>query len=85
MGEPYEGDGGEADVLSAPLHSPVLSWWGESPAEGEGGGAGGKGGDSGRMEMLRREGSSGELPIDMQRTVGEINPRHYLLHLQSPD
>lgn len=65
-------------MLSALLHSPVLSWWGESPAAGRGVG-------SGRMEKLRRGGSSGELPIDMQRTVGEINPRHYLLHLQSPD
>lgn len=37
-GCPVRGDGGEADVLSALLHSPVLSWWGESPAEGEGGG-----------------------------------------------
>lgn len=34
-GCPARGDGGEADVLSALLHSPVLSWWGESPAEGE--------------------------------------------------
>lgn len=37
------------------------------------------------MEKLRCGGSSGELPIDMQRTVGEINPRHYLLHLHSAD
>ena len=77
-GCPARGDGGEADVLSALLHSPVLSWWGESPAWEEEGG-------SGRMEKLRRGGSSGELPIDMQRTVGEINPRHYLLHLHSAD
>lgn len=25
----------------------------------------------------------GELPIDMQRTVGEINPHHYVLHLHT--
>lgn len=37
------------------------------------------------MEKLRCGSSSGELPIDMQRTVGEINPRHHLLHLQSRD
>lgn len=37
------------------------------------------------MEKLRCGGSSGELRIDMQRTVGEINPRHYVLHLQSID
>lgn len=30
------GDGGEVDVLSASLHSPVLSWWGESPTVGGG-------------------------------------------------
>lgn len=54
-------------MLSALLHSPVLNWLGESPAarEGEGGG---------RMEKLRRGASSGELPIDMQRTVAGINP-----------
>lgn len=39
--------------------------------------------ESGRMEKLRHGGSSGELPIDMQRTVGEINPRHYLQYLRS--
>lgn len=43
------------------------------------------GGKSRRIEKLRRGGNSGELPIDMQRTVGEINPRHYLLHLHSVD
>lgn len=32
------------------------------------------------MERLRCGSGSGELPIDMQRTVGEINPRQ---HLQS--
>lgn len=32
-GCPTRGDGGEEDVLSALLHLPVLSWWGESPAE----------------------------------------------------
>lgn len=35
-GCPARGDGGEADVLSALLHLPVLSWWGESPAEERG-------------------------------------------------
>lgn len=39
--------------------------------------------ESGRMEKLRHGGSSGELPIDMQRTVGEINPHHYLQYLRS--
>ena len=34
-GCPARADGGEADVLSALLHLPVLSWWGESPAEGD--------------------------------------------------
>lgn len=73
-GCPARGDGGEADVLSALLHSPVLSWWGESPAEG---GCGGEreeeeeGRRSGRIEKLRRGGSSGELPIDMQREQWE--------------
>lgn len=39
---------------------------------------------SGRIEKkLRRRGSSGELPIDMQRTAGEINPRHNVLHLHT--
>lgn len=85
-GCPARGDGGEADVLSALLRSPVLSWWGESPAERRGGGGGGGWGErSGRIEKLRRGGSSGELPIDMHRTVGEINPRHYVLHLHSAD
>lgn len=40
---------------------------------------------SGRIEKLRCGSGSGELPIDMQGTVGEINPRHQLLHLQSWD
>lgn len=72
-GCPARGDGGEADVLSALLLLPVLSWRGESPAEG--------GEGSGRIEKLRREGGSGELPIDMQGTVGDINPLRYKLHL----
>lgn len=72
-GCPARGDGGEADVLSALLHLLVLSWWGESPAE------------EGRVEKLRHGGSSGELPIDMQRAVGEINPCLYLLHLHGAD
>lgn len=40
---------------------------------------------SGRMEKLRCGSGSGELPIDMQRTVGEMNPRHHRLHLQGSD
>lgn len=60
------------------LHLLVLRWWGESPAKRRDEG-------SGRIEKLRHGGSSGELPIDMQRTVGEINPGRYLPHLQSID
>lgn len=60
------------------LHLLVLRWWGESPATRRDEG-------SGRIEKLRHGGSSGELPIDMQRRAGEINPGCYLLHLQSID
>ena len=60
-------------MLSAQLRSPVLSWWGDSPAEG--------GEGDGRIEKLRREGGSGELPIGMQGAGGEINPLCHKLHL----
>lgn len=72
--------GGRRAVCSAPLGCAKLVGWVTSRAEG--GGGGGEE-ESGRMEKLRHGGSSGELPIDMQRTVGEINPHHYLQYLRS--
>lgn len=71
--------GGRRAVCSAPLACAKLVGWVTS----RGGEKGGGGERSGRIEKLRRGGSSGELPIDMQITVGEINPRHYVLHLHS--
>lgn len=63
-GCPARGDGGEADVLSALLHSPVLSWWGESPAEGvEGKGGGRHGVEERRGEERRGEWEDGEAEV----------------------
>lgn len=64
--------GGRRAVCSAPLACAKLVGWVTNRV--------GRGGGCGRIEKLRSRGSSGELPIDMQRTVGEINPHHYLLH-----